>query len=62
MAVETPLASSMGANSLTSAPMMFVFDTVRMAFKSCMNVTPPASGVPVPGKHEGSRQSRSMVR
>ena len=48
MAVETPLASSMGANSLTSAPMMFVFDTVRMAFKSCMNVTPPASGVPVP--------------
>ena len=26
------------------------------------NLTPPASGVPVPGKQEGSRQSRSMVR
>ena len=33
VAVETPLWSSMGASSLTSAPTMFAFVTVRMACK-----------------------------
>ena len=61
VAVETPLWSSMGASSLTSAPTMFAFVTVRMACKSCTKLTPPASGVPVPGKADGSRQSKSIV-
>ena len=34
----------------------------RIAVSSWGKVTPPASGVPVPGKTPGSRQSRSMVR
>ena len=38
------------------------FVTVRMAPSSCKKLTPPASGVPVPGKADGSRQSKSMVR
>ena len=62
VAVETPEMSSMGASSLRSAPTMLALDTVRMASSSCKKLTPPASGVPVPGKQEGSRQSRSMVR
>ena len=35
IAVETPLWSSMGASSLTSAPTMIAFVTVRMAPSSC---------------------------
>ena len=62
VAVETPVVSSVGASSLRSAPTMFALVTVRMASSSCKKLTPPASGVPVPGKQEGSRQSRSMVR
>lgn len=30
--------------------------------KQLQKLTPPASGVPVPGKADGSRQSKSMVR
>ena len=52
----------LGASSFTSAPMMFALVTVRMAPSSCKKLTPPASGVPVPGNADGSRQSRSIVR
>ena len=61
-AVETPPGSSIGASSLTSAPVTPAAQTVRMASSSWRKLTPPASGVPVPGKAEGSRQSRSMVK
>ena len=61
-AVETPLASSIGASSLMSAPTIFVWETVRIALRSSMKLTPPASGVPVPGNADGSRQSKSMVK
>ena len=62
VAVETPVVSSVGASSLRSAATMLAFVTVRMAPSSCKKLTPPASGVPVPGKADGSRQSKSMVR
>ena len=39
----TPLGSSMGASSLTSAATTLVFATVRIASKSWGKVTPPAS-------------------
>jgi len=48
--------------SLTSAPTRLHSATWRMASSSCKKLMPPASGVPVPGKAEGSRQSRSMVK
>ena len=51
VAVDTPLASSMGASSFRSAPTMWACATVRMASSSCRKLTPPASGVPVPGKY-----------
>ena len=37
-------------------------DGLSLIHICCKKLTPPASGVPVPGKQEGSRQSRSMVR
>ena len=46
----------MGASSLTSAaPQWWPADELRMASSSCGKVTPPASGVPVPGKADGSQ-------
>ena len=62
VAVETPLLSNPGASSLISAAIIFAVQTVRIASSNCVKLTPPASGVPVPGKTEGSRQSRSIVR
>ena len=55
VAVETPLGSSIGASSLTSAPTIFNSDTFRIAARSSRKLTPPASGVPVPGNTDGSR-------
>ena len=52
ISVETPVVSSVGASSFRSAPMMLALVTVRMASSSCKKLTPPASGVPVPGKQE----------
>ena len=62
VAVDMPLGSSMGASSLTSAATMLALQTTEMASISCRKLTPPASGVPVPGKTAQSRQSRSMVK
>ena len=62
VAVETPLTSSIGASSLRSAPTIFAWATVRIASRSSRKLTPPASGVPVPGNADGSRQSRSIVK
>ena len=62
VAVETPLRSKAGASSFTSAPTTRAVQTRRMASSSCKKLTPPASGVPVPGKTDGSKQSKSMVK
>ena len=62
-AVEMPEVSRVGASSLISAATMLQrLHTVCMALRSSSNVTPPASGVPVPGNTEGSRTSRSIVK
>ena len=61
-AVDAPLWSSIGESSLTSIPTTFSAETDFIADISSVKLTPPASGVPVPGKHDGSRTSRSSVK
>ena len=55
MAVLTPLGSKPGASSFRSAATTLVFATVRIASRSWGKLTPPASGVPVPGKQDVRR-------
>ena len=49
--------SGAGINITPVAFLIINGDSVKL-----LPVTPPASGVPVPGNTEGSRQSRSMVK
>jgi hypothetical protein len=49
-------------NTTQLSPTMLRFLSDRQAFKSSKKDTPPASGVPVPAKTEGSRTSRSIER
>ena len=60
--MDAPLWSRAGESSFTSIATVFIVETVCTASMSSVNVTPPASGVPVPGKHDGSRTSRSIVK
>ena len=41
---------------------MFSLETSIIALKSSINLTPPASGVPVPGNSDGSKTSKSIVK
>ena len=61
-AVEVPLWSYTGESSFISSPTISSWLSFITAPRSSLNVTPPASGVPVPGNIEGSRTSRSSVK
>ena len=62
MAVETPVVSSVGGQLVEVRTHDVGLGHSADGLQQLQKLTPPASGVPVPGKQEGSRQSRSMVR
>jgi hypothetical protein len=59
---ELFVGSSIGASSTTSAPTKFFLLRILRIFMKPWKSSPPASGVPVPGKKPGSKKSRSSVR
>ncbi len=61
-AVDTPLWSYTGESSSMSNATMLSSLSFKTASRSCKNDTPPASGVPVPGKTQGSNTSKSSVK